>query len=354
LAALLVLSSPPSLRAAEDAAGPLVYAAASLTEVLQQVGADYARERGGKVRFSFGSTATLARQIEAGARADVFVAADQDWMDYLDRRGLVQRAGRVDLLGNRLVLVAPADSRLVLAIGRGMPIRAALGAAGRLSLADPASVPAGRYAKAALTSLGVWEQVEGRLVAAENVRMALLFVARGEAPLGVVYATDARAEPRVRVVGAFPANSHPPIVYPAALTTGARAAATPFLQYLSGAAAQRRFAAAGFSIGPVVPETPRAGQSGRPDDDHQRLRSSRSFTNTVFGSGAGGSSGNFSRSPAITPALPRRKNVLTRISSASVVTGASAASSVAVSAAIAAASRLPGSRSSVKARLRPR
>jgi molybdate transport system substrate-binding protein len=174
-------------------------------------------------------------------------------MDHLDQRGLVRKASRVDLLGNRLVLVAPADSRLALKIGRGMPIRRALGATGRLAVADPASVPAGRYAKSALAALGVWGEVEGRIVAAENVRMALRFVARGEAPLGVVYATDARAEPKVRVVGEFPAASHPRIVYPAALMRGARPTATPFLEYLSGASARARFEAAGFSTGPAQP-----------------------------------------------------------------------------------------------------
>jgi molybdate transport system substrate-binding protein len=250
---MVVLAWPMTGRAAGDSAEPLVYAAASLTETLQQVATDYARERGRTVRLSFGSSATLARQIESGARADLFVSADQDWMDYLDQRGLVRKASRVDLLGNRLVLVAPADSRLVLKIGRGMPIRRALGATGRLAVADPASVPAGRYAKAALASLGAWGEVEGRIVAAENVRMALRFVARGEAPLGVVYATDARAEPKVRVVGEFPAASHPPIVYPAALTKGARPASAPFLQYLSGASARARFEAAGFTILAAAP-----------------------------------------------------------------------------------------------------
>jgi len=247
LVGLLALSWPVAGHAAEESTEPLVYAAASLTEVLQQIGTDYARERGKTVKFSFGSTATLARQIEAGARADLFVSADQDWMDYVDQRGLIQRPSRLDLLGNRLVLVAPADSTLSLKIGRGMPIREALGAAGRLALADPASVPAGKYAKAALSSLGVWPEVEDRIVASENVRMALLFVARGEAPLGVVYATDARVEPKVRVVGEFPADSHPRIVYPAALTPGAGAGAASFLKYLSGAAARARFEAAGFS-----------------------------------------------------------------------------------------------------------
>ena len=252
LASLLALSWPLAGHATDVLAEPLVYAAASLTEVLQQVGADYARERGKTVRFSFGSTATLARQIEAGARAELFVSADQEWMDYVDQRGLIQRASRVDLLGNRLVLVAPADSRLSLTIGRGMPIKEALGATGRLALADPASVPAGKYARAALSSLGVWPAVGGRIVASENVRMALLFVARGEAPLGVVYATDARAEPKVRVVGEFPDGSHPRIVYPAALTRGAGADAAPFLKYLASAAARARFEAAGFSTLPAA------------------------------------------------------------------------------------------------------
>jgi molybdate transport system substrate-binding protein len=253
IAAMVLLAWPRPGRAAADPDPPLVYAAASLTGTLQQIGADYARERGAKVRFSFGSSATLARQIESGARADLFVSADQAWMDYLDQRGLVRKASRLDLLGNRLVLVAPAGSRLVLQVGRGMRIRDALGATGRLAVADPASVPAGRYAKAALASLGAWDEVEGRIVAAENVRMALRFVARGEAPLGVVYATDARAEPKVRIVGEFPAASHPPIVYPAALTNGARASAAPFLEYLSGAAARARFEAAGFTMRPVAP-----------------------------------------------------------------------------------------------------
>jgi molybdate transport system substrate-binding protein len=248
-----LLARPPTARAAGNPAEPLVYAAASLTEVLQQVGSDYTRQHGKRVRFSFASSATLARQIETGARADLFVSADQDWMDYLEQRGWVREASRVDLLGNRLVLVTPADSGLALQLGRGMPLRRALGATGRLAVADPSSVPAGRYARAALSYLGVWGEIEGRIVVAENVRMALLFVARGEAPFGVVYATDARAEPKVRVVGEFPAASHPRILYPAALTRGARPAAASFLQYLSSAAARARFEAAGFSPLPEAP-----------------------------------------------------------------------------------------------------
>lgn len=179
------------------------------------------------------------------------MAADQEWMNHLAGRALVRRASRRDLVGNRLVLVAPVASTLQLEVAAGMPLRAALGQSGRLSLADPASVPAGKYAKAALTALGAWREVESRIVASDNVRMALLFVARGEAPLGIVYLTDAQAEPRVRVVAEFPPGSHPPIVYPAALTTNAGAEAAAFLEYLSGTAARRRFDAAGFVPAPM-------------------------------------------------------------------------------------------------------
>lgn len=259
-ALLLVVLWACALRADAQQASPqppLVYAAASLTDVLQRIGADYERERRRRVRLSFGSSATLARQIESGASADVFVAADTEWMDYVAQRGLVRRGSRVDLLGNRLVLVAPAGSTTQLVLRPGVALAAVLGAGGRLALADPASVPAGKYARAALTHLGAWDEVATRYVATENVRMALMFVARGEAPLGVVYRTDALAEPGVRVVAEFPAGTHPPIVYPAALTARARAGSADFLDYLSGPAARARFLAAGFRL------LPRAANSGR-------------------------------------------------------------------------------------------
>jgi molybdate transport system substrate-binding protein len=233
----------------EAASGaPLVYAAASLTDVLQQIGADYQRETGRRVRFSFASTAVLARQIEAGAAVDLFVSADEDWMNYLAQRYLIRRDSRAALLGNLLVLVAPADSRAQVRLTPGVRLDAALGERGRLALADPASVPAGRYAQAALMQLGAWAALESRVVIAENVRMALMYVARGEAPLGVVYATDARAEPRVRIVAQFPAATHPPIVYPVALTPRAGAEAKAFLRYLRAKSASARFEAAGFSV----------------------------------------------------------------------------------------------------------
>lgn len=244
----LLLIALPRHAAAQEAEVPLVYAAASLTDVLQQIAADYSRERQRSVRLSFGSTATLARQIEAGARADLFVAADEDWMDYVEQRGLVRRSSRLPLLGNSLVLIAPASSTTQVSLQRGVDLGAVLGKRGRLALADPASVPAGKYAKAALSSLGAWQSVEPRIVAGDNVRMALLYVARGEAPLGVVYATDAQAEPRVRVVAQFPRESHPPIVYPVALTTQARPGTGAFFEYLAGSTARARFEAAGFVV----------------------------------------------------------------------------------------------------------
>lgn len=223
-----------------------VYAAASLTDVLQDLGARYTDETGTRVRLSFASSALLARQIEAGAPADVFVSADREWMDYLERRGAVRRETRRDLLGNRLALIAPADARVQLSIAPGFPLRRALGR-GRLVVGDPEAVPAGRYARAALASLGAWSDVADRLVRADDVRAALAFVARGEAPLGIVYATDARADPRVRVVGLFPADSHPPITYPLALTRTARPGAAEFARFLAGDAARAAFVKAGFT-----------------------------------------------------------------------------------------------------------
>lgn len=222
-----------------------VYAAASMTDALQEVGAQYEKRKAVKVRFSFSSSAVAARQIEAGAEADVFVSADQVWMDYLADKRLIRRESRRDLVGNRLVLIAPRTSKLQLALKPGLDLGRALGG-GRLAVGDPDSVPAGRYARGALTRLGAWPGVENRLARAENVRVCLTYVARGEAPLGVVYETDARSEAAVRIVGIFPADSHPPIVYPAALTSRSAPEAAGFLRYLQGAEARRVFLRHGF------------------------------------------------------------------------------------------------------------
>ena len=241
LAATVIVALPAR------AADVTVFAAASLTDALQQVSDAYKQDTGKTVVFSFAASSALARQIAASSGADIFISADTDWMDYLDSRGLIEHASRIDLLGNRLVLIAPADSRIALAVAPHFDLAGALGN-GRLALADPAAVPAGKYAKAALTSLGVWQAVESKVVPAENVRVALAYVARGEAPLGIVYATDAKAEPKVRVVGAFPDDSYPRIVYPAALTKEARPEARGFLAYLSGARARAIFEKAGFPV----------------------------------------------------------------------------------------------------------
>ena len=235
---------------AHSAAAPesvTVFAAASLTDVLQELGADYTRETGAKVEFSFAATSMLARQVENGAHADVFFSADQEWMDYLDQRALIQKATRRNMLGNRLALVAPVASTVQLQIKPNFPLLAALNG-GRLATGDPDSVPVGRYARSALTSLGVWNEVADRLVRADNVRTALAFVARGEVPLGIVYETDARVDKRVRIVDLFPANSHPPISYPIALTSTANARAASFVEFLRGPVGTAAFEKYGFIV----------------------------------------------------------------------------------------------------------
>lgn len=244
----LILSAP--LHAAEPAKPELlVYAAASLTNVLEELGKTYAAEHNQQVKFSFAASSALARQIEAGATADVFFAADTDWVDYLQSRNLLKARSRSNLLGNRLVLIAPADSQLQLKIAPGFALAAALGRS-RLSIGDPDSVPAGKYARSALMALGVWSSVTDKLVLGDSVRTALAFVGRGEAPLGIVYATDALIDKHVRIVDVFPANTHDPVVYPIALTTRARSGAEQFLNFLrtpGGAAVFKKY---GFSILP--------------------------------------------------------------------------------------------------------
>jgi molybdate transport system substrate-binding protein len=247
LPALLALFLGATAAAAESRPPLLVFAAASLTSALQELGPVYARESGRPVKFSFAASSALARQIESGAKADVFFAADTDWMDYLQARELIDASTRVKLLGNRLVLIAPANSALQLKIAPGFALAAALGRGGRLSTGDPDSVPVGKYARSALTSLGVWNQVADRLVRADNVRTALVFVERGEVPLGIVYATDAAIDPGVRVVDTFPATSHRPIVYPIALTATADADAARFIAFLRGPAARAVFERYGFA-----------------------------------------------------------------------------------------------------------
>jgi molybdate transport system substrate-binding protein len=245
--ALLSLTAALPLEAADAPREPLlVFAAASLTDVLQDIGTTYTRETGQPVKFSFAASSALAHQVEAGAQADVFFSADTDWVDYLQSRKLIDAATRVDVVGNRLALVAPADSKIALRIAPGFALRAALGADGRLATGDPDSVPVDRYAHAALVSLGVWDSIADRLVRADNVRAALAFVARGETPLGIVYRTDALIEKKVRIVDTFPSSSHPPILYPAAATTHAGPGARQFVQSLTNRATQEIFRKYGF------------------------------------------------------------------------------------------------------------
>lgn len=199
---------------------------------------------GGEVRLVYGATSALARQVDAGAPAHVFVSADADWIEWLRKRGRL--AGEpVTLLGNELVLVAPAASPVALRIAPGFALAAAL-ADRRLAIADPRAVPAGRYARASLESLGVWKSVEARLAPADSVRTALNMVARGEAPLGIVYRTDALVERRVRIVDAFPASTHPPIAYVTATLKGAPAEAPAFVAFAASDAAWREWSRFGF------------------------------------------------------------------------------------------------------------
>lgn len=225
----------------------LIFAAASLTDALQEIGAGYEKTAHTVVKLSFAASSSLARQIEAGARADVFFSADTDWMDYLERRQLIQSATRRNVLGNTLVLVAPAQSQIKLKIVPHFPLAAALDG-GRLATGDPDSVPVGRYARSALTTLGVWDQVATGIARAENVRVALLYVTQGEAPLGIVYGSDALVDKRVRVVDTFPADTHEPIVYPVALTRPAQAAAAGFMDFLMTPSAKQVFARYGFTV----------------------------------------------------------------------------------------------------------
>ena len=247
-AVLLVVLLQPGTAVADDRSPPLtVFAAASLTDVLQQIGRDYVATGVPAPQFSFAASSVLAKQIESGARADVFFSADQEWMDYLAARGLLREDTRRDVVGNRLVLIAPADSRLELALAPGVALAPALGPDGRLATGDPDFVPVGRYARSALVALGAWAGVADRLVRADNVRVALAYVARGEVPLGIVYATDAKAEARVRVVAVFPEDSHPPIAYPIAATRVGAPQAEAFIAFVTGPVAAGRFEAAGFS-----------------------------------------------------------------------------------------------------------
>lgn len=247
LAAIISVIAAPATQAAPDRRGPLVLAAASMQEAMTVAADNWAARGHTRPVLSFAGSSALARQIKAGSPADLFLSADEAWMTNVEHAGLVARGTRANVAGNRLVLVAPAGRRTTLRIGKGMPIARTLGDA-RLAMANPDGVPAGKYGKAALIALGVWPSVSNKIARADNVRSALALVERGAAPLGIVYATDARVSKLVRVVGIFPATSHPAIRYPIArLKSSRHKDAEPFRRFLLSAAGKAILARYGFT-----------------------------------------------------------------------------------------------------------
>jgi len=247
LAATIAIAAAPHVAGAQDKS-ITVFAAASMKNALDDVDAAFTKQTGVKVVASYDASSALMKQIEAGAPADVFVSADLKWMDYGAEKKLIKDDTRINLLGNVLVLIAPKDSKIDhVDIAPGFDL-AKLAGDGRIATGDVKAVPVGLYAKAALEKLGVWPAVEPKMAMTANVRAALVLVARGEAPLGIVYSTDAKVEPGVKVVGVFPENSHEPIVYPVAVTANAKPEATPYLAFLRSATAKSVFETYGFAV----------------------------------------------------------------------------------------------------------
>jgi molybdate transport system substrate-binding protein len=245
-AAMLVFGSASAADA--QTRDVLVFAAASLKNALDDANSAYEREHGRKIVVSYSASSVLAKQIENGAPADVFISADLDWMDYLAQRELIKPDTRINFLSNRLVLIAPRDSTVSLTVGPNFPLAQALGG-GRLAMADPTSVPAGKYGKAALKTLGVWASVANKIAPAADVRATLALVSRGEAPLGIVYQTDAAANKGVKIISAFPEGTHPPIIYPlAVVATSTSADVATYVQYLKSPTAAPAFQKQGFVL----------------------------------------------------------------------------------------------------------
>ncbi|MER9230890.1 molybdate ABC transporter substrate-binding protein [Mesorhizobium sp. M0622] len=241
----MLMAAVPAARAEDQV---VVFAAASLKDGLDAVNRACEADVGEAATISYAASSALAKQIEGGAPAEVFISADLDWMRYLSDKKLTKPGTEVKLLGNQIVLIAPQDSKVETRIEKGFDLAGLVGD-GKLAMGDFKAVPAGKYGKAALESLGVWSSVEGKVAQAENVRAALKLVSTGEAALGIVYATDAHAEPGVRVIGTFPADSHPPIIYPVAQLADSKGKDTPaFLKCLQSAKAGELFKAQGFTI----------------------------------------------------------------------------------------------------------
>ncbi|MBL8893082.1 MAG: molybdate ABC transporter substrate-binding protein [Rhizobiales bacterium] len=240
--------SATTLKPAMAADNVIVFAAASLKNALDNVNAAWKAETGKEATISFAASSALAKQIENAAPADIFISADLQWMKYLSDKKLIKPGSEVELLGNRIVLIAPKDSKVETTITPGFDLATLVGD-GRLAMADVKAVPAGKYGKAALEKLGAWSAVEGKVAQAENVRAALKLVATGEAALGIVYQTDAHAEPAVKVIGTFPADSHEPIIYPIGITTESKNAdAEAFVKFVQSAKAKELFEAEGFTF----------------------------------------------------------------------------------------------------------
>jgi len=243
----VALSFAPGIAQAQS--NGVVFAAASLKNALDEIAATWSKDTGKPApKISYAASSALAKQIEQGAPADLFISADLDWMDYVAAKNLIKAETRFNLLGNKIVLIAPKDSKIANVAITGADLAKALNG-GRLSMANVDAVPAGKYGKSALEKLGAWNEVKDHVAQAENVRAALLLVARGEAPLGIVYSTDAAAEPNVRIVATFPEDSHAPIIYPAALTKdSSNTDAKAFLDYLRSAKARLAFEKQGFTV----------------------------------------------------------------------------------------------------------
>jgi molybdate transport system substrate-binding protein len=243
---LLILAAP----AAAQTAAPVVFAPASLTDALKALATQWTQAGHPAPVLSFAASSALARQMEQGAPADIFASADEPWMDFVQTKSLIVDATRFSPLANELVLIAPADRATPVKLARDTDLSALLGADGRIATGDPSNVPVGKYAQAALTWMGQWDKLSPRLARADNVRSALLLVERGEAPLGIVYATDAAASTGVKVIGTFPAESHPPVTYPFALTKhGAdNAEAKTFLAFITGPASTETWRRYGFGL----------------------------------------------------------------------------------------------------------
>ena len=248
LVALAIVSGLSSPAAFAEEKALTIFAAASMKNALDDIDAAYTAKTGIRVVASYAASSALAKQIEQGAPADVFMSADTDWMDYAISKKTIQESTRVNLLGNSIVLIAPKDSTIDhVAIEPGFDL-AKLAGYGKIATGDVIAVPVGKYAKAALEKLGAWQAAEPKFAMAESVRAALTLVARGEASLGIVYATDARVEPGVKIVGSFPADSHPAIIYPVAATTTAKAEASDYLAFLRSSAAKTIFEKYGFTF----------------------------------------------------------------------------------------------------------